>query len=140
VKNGAMTSVSKTVRGFKQTSIKIAGRISFDTMKYAQSVIPPKKECSLNALGEEMLGESKEDFPYELIAASQKTIEGRTRMMKYCMKDVILTYGLLVAFNCILTQMNLSKISKVLPQECMNRGQEAKVDGKVRFECVPPIG
>lgn len=139
-KNGRISRTMKETRGFKTASVKIPGRMSFDTMKYAQGLIPPRKECSLNSLMEDMLGETKEDMPYELITASQQTEDGRKRMASYCKKDTWGTYMILGSMKCVLTQMKLSQISKVMPQECMNRGQEAKVDGKVRYQCVPEPG
>lgn len=139
-KDGYIQSTTSEVRGFKKTNTIIPGRMIFDILRFSQGMIPPRKENKLDALARDFLGETKEDFPYELIAQSQKTAQGRERMGRYCMKDSDLTEKLLFKLNCILTQMKICYISKVFPQTCMNGGQERKVDGGVRYESIPEPG
>jgi DNA polymerase delta subunit 1 len=88
---------------------------------------------SLNSCGEHFLGERKEDMkPQELFDTYRgDTVEGHSRILRYCIQDVNLTFRLGCKLNFLTNLKEMATATMVPIDYLVKRGQQVKVQSLI---------
>lgn len=121
--------------GYRETkSININGRIQMDMMMH---MLKEKKfsSYSLNNVSFLLLGEQKEDVPYNMISVLQdgEAID-RKRLASYCLKDSLLPLRLMNKLKCIYNNVEMARVTGVPINYLFTRGQQIKVVSQIHNE------
>jgi DNA polymerase elongation subunit (family B) len=118
--------------GFRETKeINIKGRIQMDMMMH---MLKEKKfsSYSLNNVCFLLLGEQKEDVPYNMISVLQDGNENdRKRLASYCLKDSWLPIRLMNNLKCIYNNVEMARVTGVPINYLFSRGQQIKVVSQI---------
>lgn len=119
-------------RGLTKGVCKIPGIVNVDLLPFLQ-----KKEkypdYTLGYVSQQILGQTKEEFNVHLINTLQKTEKGREKLSVYVVKDSILPLKMYDKLN--ISGVQIARLARITPQNCFDRAQGAKIEGKLRQEC-----
>lgn len=127
----------RTNRGKTKHTCRILGRTNIDMLR----VIEDNKKFDDNSLGavcQKILGKTKEEFDVHLLSQLQKTKQGNEKSSVYVEKDARLPLELYDKLNT--GGVQTAQIARILLQNCFDRAQGAKVEGKLRQECISDQG
>jgi DNA polymerase elongation subunit (family B) len=118
--------------GFRETkSINVNGRIQMDMMMH---MLKEKKfsSYSLNNVSFLLLGEQKEDVPYNMISVLQDgEPNDRKRLASYCLKDSVLPIRLMNKLKVIYNNVEMARVTGVPINYLFTRGQQIKVVSQI---------
>lgn len=80
-------------------------------------------------------GETKEEVHYSLISDYQKTEDGRTKLGKYCLKDVKLVERTRKKKKWAQAALGMGRVANIPAQVGLDRAQGAKIEGQLRLAC-----
>ena len=112
-------------RESKQTNIE--GRLQIDMLQVMQRE-HKLRSYSLNSVSSHFLNEQKEDVPHSIITDLQNgNPESRRRLAQYCLKDAILPMRLMEKLQCLVNNVEMSRVTNVPFNFLLSRGQQIKV-------------
>ncbi|KAM8794769.1 DNA polymerase delta catalytic subunit [Eudromia elegans] len=107
--------------------VTMEGRVTLDLL---QVLLREHKlrSYSLNAVSFHFLQEQKEDVPHGIITELQNgTAQTRRRLAVYCLKDAFLPLRLLERLLCVVSHVEMARVTGVPLGYLLARGQQVKV-------------
>ncbi len=124
----------RIVKGKRVGVCSIPGRLNIDCMKIIQSFNYPDNR--LNYAADRLLGKVKESFDVHLINTLQQSEMGREKIAEYVKQDALLPLAIFDKLNHFIVNLQVSKIAIIPVQDVYDRAQGAKIDSKLRQECL----
>lgn len=113
---------SDRARGVEQGStVNIEGRLRFDALKIVLREFR-LRSYTLNNVSKLLLGSEKEDMSYRLIPEKHESVNGRTELNSYCLKDAKLPDQLLEKMRSLLKYSQKARVTGVTVQSLIDRG------------------
>jgi len=94
-----------------------------------------ERSYRLDAVAEKHLGAAKAPVKYSEMRALQRSAAGRARMGTYCAKDTYLVLRLADRMDAWQGLLQLARACRLLPQQVLDRGQQAKVLSLLAARC-----
>ncbi len=127
----------RTSRGKIKSTCRILGRINIDMYLIIQET-QKFDDNTLGAVSSNILGRTKEEFDIHLLSQLQKSKTGNEKSSVYVEKDARLPLELYDKLN--IGGIQTAQIARILLQNCFDRAQGAKVEGKLTQECISDNG
>jgi len=113
--------------------IEIAGRVVFDMLQIIRNDTSIRlRSYKLNSVAGELIGEQKEDLPYQLIEGLHRGSPGdRARIAKYCAQDARLPLKLMDKQKTLYNMVEMARVTGLPIGWLLTRGQAIRVIAQI---------
>ena len=113
--------------------IDIAGRVVFDMLQIIRNDTSIRlRSYKLNSVAGELIGEQKEDLPYQLIEGLHRgSADDRARIAKYCAQDARLPLKLMDKQKTLYNMVEMARVTGLPIGWLLTRGQAIRVIAQI---------